>query len=235
MLKLGTKDIKLLYVGGKKIKKAFLGEKLVYTAGTKPSRLPDGYTEVKYIQSSGTQYINTGVSPFTTGLKIDMDVEPTANATSTDVYFFNSYYKSTYYYYEFSAIWSSSGIRGALGMFGSSGVTYTQLSSNVTPRRMLIQADRGNKTMSVDGDSKTLSSNNSFTNSMPKISLLAFNTGSNVLPAKLYSCQIYAGDSLERDFVPCTNPSGIAGLYDLANGVFYPSASTGPFAAGPVV
>lgn len=62
MLKLGTQDISALYLGETKIKRAYLGESLVFE-GSKPSRLPEGYTEVEYIESSGTQYIDTGVKP----------------------------------------------------------------------------------------------------------------------------------------------------------------------------
>ena len=62
MLKLRTQDISALYLGETKIKRAYLGETLVFE-GSKPSRLPEGYTEVEYIESSGTQYIDTGVKP----------------------------------------------------------------------------------------------------------------------------------------------------------------------------
>ncbi len=53
--------------------------------------------------------------------------------------------------------------------------------------------------------------------------------------AKLYSAQIYTGDKLERDFVPCVNPSGEAGLYDLAGGQFYGNILSGSFTPGPAV
>jgi len=50
--------------------------------------------------------------------------------------------------------------------------------------------------------------------------------------SRLYSCQIYDNGTLVRDYVPCKNSSGVAGLYDLVNGVFYTNAGTGSFAAG---
>ncbi len=64
---------------------AFLADKLRgygYWANITPrnaerpqtSRLPDGYTELEYIQSSGTQYIKTDVLIDSDG-KVDMDVE----------------------------------------------------------------------------------------------------------------------------------------------------------------
>ena len=54
--------------------------------------------------------------------------------------------------------------------------------------------------------------------------------------AKLYSCKIYSGETLERDFVPVKRKSdGAIGLLDLANGGFYANAGTGTFNAGAVV
>ena len=52
--------------------------------------------------------------------------------------------------------------------------------------------------------------------------------------AKLYSCKIYSGETLERDFVPVKRGDDI-GLLDLANGKFYANAGSGTFTAGNVV
>lgn len=51
--------------------------------------------------------------------------------------------------------------------------------------------------------------------------------------AKLYSCKIYSGAALERDFVPARRRGdGELGLLDRANGVFYANAGAGTFNAG---
>lgn len=51
---------------------------------------------------------------------------------------------------------------------------------------------------------------------------------------KLYSCKILNNNNLIRNFVPCKNTSGILGLYDTVNNVFYTNAGTGTFTAGPI-
>lgn len=51
---------------------------------------------------------------------------------------------------------------------------------------------------------------------------------------KLYYCKIWDNGSLVRNFVPCKNTSGILGLYDIVNNVFYTNAGTGTFTAGPI-
>lgn len=50
---------------------------------------------------------------------------------------------------------------------------------------------------------------------------------------KIYSFKIWDNGVLVRDFIPCTQ-DGIAGLYDNTNQVFYHSATSTAFVAGPV-
>lgn len=50
--------------------------------------------------------------------------------------------------------------------------------------------------------------------------------------AKLYSMQIYDNDVLVRDFWPCYDPDGIACLYDKVEKKYYYNAGTGEFIAG---
>ena len=45
----------------------------------------------------------------------------------------------------------------------------------------------------------------------------------------LYSFKIYEGETVVRDFIPCTNPSGEAGLYDTVTKEFYCNLGSGSF------
>ena len=51
---------------------------------------------------------------------------------------------------------------------------------------------------------------------------------------KLYVCQIYDNGTLVRDFLPCINPNGAVGLYDLVGRQFYGNAGTGAFTGSEV-
>lgn len=77
---------------------------------------------------------------------------------------------------------------------------------------------------------------------------LILNGASNFCKEKVYSCKIYEGTTLVRDFVPCysttavTNiegkqcPSGTSGMYDMVEGKFYTNQGGGTdFIAGPNV
>ncbi|MBQ9658345.1 MAG: hypothetical protein IJV31_06225, partial [Clostridia bacterium] len=50
--------------------------------------------------------------------------------------------------------------------------------------------------------------------------------------ASLKYFKIYINDSIVRDFIPCKNSEGKAGLYDLVENKFYGNSGTGDFAAG---
>lgn len=198
-----------------------------------PSRVPSGYTEVEYIQSTGTQYINTGIKPTKT-LRTVMDVEPTVKGGSPDRYFLNSNYSTTGWYYTYQAYWGNDGVRAAMG--GASGTSAKLVSSDATIHRIKLELDANTVTATADGNTVALT-NNSLSTSMIAISLLTYSSTSTTsrVSAKLYSCQMYANEELVRDFIPCTNPSGTAGLYDIVSETFFGNAGTGTFTAGPAI
>lgn len=230
MLKLGEPNIKGLYLGEQKIKKAYLGEEVVFNTA-KPSRLPEGYTEIEYIQSSGTQYIDTKIKP-TSKMKLEMDVEPLASVQAA--YFGAGYQRASTSYIRFSfLLQSSSEIR----------LLYSSIIKNAsvgpTLKRSIVSIDAKNNLATFDNTIITLSSPSSITDSNhPYITLLANNISGKInvlMKAKVYSCVIYDDDILIRNFVPCFDPSGSIGLYDLIDGKFYANSGTGMFYAGPAI
>ena len=52
---------------------------------------------------------------------------------------------------------------------------------------------------------------------------------------KLYYFQIYDNDVLVRDFIPVLDPNGVPCMYDKVEEKFYYNAGTGDFIAGPVI
>lgn len=193
--------------------------------------LPSGYTELEYIQSTGTQYINTGFMPNGKS-KIAMNLTPlsdssnacffcarnetsaTAGTTYTAFYISSNYYRFDFY--------------GKSGQ--SDGVDAVGTNINIEASGGVCKI--GSKT--ITNAASTAAS------SMPWILLASARTSSisdlaNMATAKLYSCQIYDNGALVRNFIPCKNLSGEIGLYDAVNGQFYANAGTGTFTAGPVV
>lgn len=190
-------------------------------------RLPTGYTELEYIQSSGSQYINTGVLASNhVDVIADMDVQndsPQYGAIfgchETNLMFFLFFYDG----YGGNGAWTADYItdRYIVGGKKTGRTTY---------------ALNGGEAAIVAGQSIVLPAT-PFQGAFPLFIFAINREGilSNGCAAKLFSMQIYAEDVLVRDFVPCQNPSGNVGLYDLVGGQFYGNAGSGAFTSGPEV
>lgn len=185
-------------------------------------RMPDGYTQVEYIQSSGTQYIDTGFVP-------NQDTRVVCKAQYTDTtgneVIFGSRYSSGKDRFDF--LMTGGVFYSAYGSEGGSALA-------ATPH--LIEVDKNKNITSVNG---TVFSTHTYTTFQCPGNMMLFccntNNSINLLAsARIYSCQVYDNDILIRNFVPCTVNSTI-GMYDLVNNQFYPNAGTGEFVAGPSI
>ena len=191
--------------------------------------LPDGYTQLEYIQSSGTQYIDTGVKANTqtrVQAKMRYVVAPSESAWAALFGSRNGSGNQEYWVY-YRPDDSAFSLK-----YGNDTSNYTVPGS---PEELNNFSVNGN-TLSVNGQSVTanldaLESKNSF------YIFAVNNSGSLQYASKsaLYQFTVYSKSERVRDFVPCTNPSGTVGLYDLINGEFYANTGTGDFIAGPEI
>lgn len=174
---------------------------------------------VEYIQSSGTQYIDTGFMP-NNNTRVVMDVEPTKAGT----------------YAVFGARLSQSATSYTVWMISStsfrSDFNRNQKTISVSNVLTRVVIDR-NKNVCKIGQASTTNSNSTFQLSY-NMFLLALNEkgtceGRN-LSGKLYSCQIYDNDVLIRDYAPALDPDGVACLYDKVSEEYVYNAGTGSFA-----
>ena len=193
--------------------------------------LPSGYTELGYIQSTGTQYINTGFMPNQdTRVAMDCDILEVKNQYA-DSLFGCRVSASSKAYYLFSIGYSSTSEQWQSGY--NNGSVVGQLNRI---GRHTIDKNKNETTI----DSVTIQSTYAAFQCSDKMMLFALMQNGALSTdkfaiIKLYSCQIYDNGTLVRNFIPCKNPSGEIGLYDAVNGQFYANAGTGAFTAGPVV
>lgn len=185
------------------------------------SRVPAGYTEVEWIQSSGTQYIDTGFKPNQeTKMSLNMAFLGTAgeNVAGTRN--------------------SSSDTTNRFGIvtFGSAskiGAMFRGTATQGIPVDTATHSYALSKSgLTVDGVSYGGEDSGTFACTY-SIILFGWNNGANGIvtnKSRISSCDIYAGGALARRFVPCKNPEGTVGLYDLVGGEFYttPTAVTLP-------
>lgn len=221
---LGNNDV--VDIDDKPIKKLSKDTEWIFQFVPGP-KLPSGYTELEYIQSSGTQYIDTGFKPSgNSGIVVDYQQVGTI----------------AYQDPLFGARQSSNNT--AFSMWLSSNVTYPQygnVSYDAKPisinnnTRLIYKLDKG---IASCGDKTVSFSQLSFTSSYNLV-LFSVNTGGTVdtrrISGKLYNCKIYDNNEIVRDFIPCKNPSGVIGLYDTVNSQFYQNAGSGAFVAGPEI
>lgn len=198
-----------------------------FIPGPTPVSLPDGYTQVEYIQSSGTQYIDTGFKP-NQDTRIVMDVYVQTQASFPKIIF-----------------GGRNGDTSSVDSFVFLAMTSTTfrtdygnptLSIAVTPSgRFAIDK---NKNVTVLNGTNYTQNNATFQSGYNLAIFSLLGPGGvdvRMCSMKLYSCQLYDNGTLIRDYVPCTDPSAAVGLYDLVGGVFYGNAGTGVFTAGPEI
>jgi len=191
---------------------------ILVTAEGSSSRLPDGYTELEYIQSSGTQYIDTGFAP-NQNTRVVCDV--IFAITTTAYWLFGSRTTNTKNTYNFLT-WESK--------YRSDYNTSTdELISTIPSGRFVV--DKNGNVTSFDGTVMKTTTAGTFQCDY-NLFLFANNNAGTVqgpCTATLYSCQIYDNGNLIRDFVPCVNDSDEVGLYDLVGKQFYGNAGSGAF------
>ena len=182
--------------------------------------LPSGYTKLDYIESSGTQYINTGFKP-NQNTRVMMDVEVLGTTQCAPFGARASQSGTTYTLFLLTATTGRTD-------YGTSkqAMTFSSILGRYT-------IDANKNVVNVNGVSITHTASTFSVDH--NIFLLAVNTAgtaSNFAKVKLYSCKIYDNGTLVRDFIPCKNANGTLGLWDNVNSVFYANAGTGTFSTG---
>ena len=195
--------------------------------GTEQRNLPDGYTALEYIESTGTQYIDTGVAGNT---YTDVNMRVKLGAISGGFLFGTDTLSKGNRGIQASSdkLFLSYGGREFGGSYIYSNVIY-DLKTHYQSGQSTITLDNSLYVTNTSTAGTIVSNNNLF--------LFARNSTGNVgaQSMTLYSAQIYNGSTLVRDFVPAKNSSGVVGMYDTVSGQFFTNQGTGDFVAGPTV
>lgn len=174
--------------------------------------LPSGYTPLEYIESTGSQYVDTGITDLIEFI--------------TDIQF------------------TRSGARALMGYgseagqyFGINANDFLELGLSVISsvsgtKRNVVTFEVGASTTTLTADGVTISRNR--TAAIANTFKIFGGVEGYTCSGKIFSGEVYIANTLVRNFLPCTNPSGEVGLYDDVNGVFYGDAAGVGFVAGPV-
>lgn len=192
--------------------------------------LPEGYTAVDYLQSSGTQWIEMGVAPNQNTkavLKIKINeftrqgaslIGSRTDTNSNDQFF-------TYLDY----------IGGGRFLFRVDGQPETTPWKGLTTDKIYTVTLSGTemKAELEDGTAvflKTFSVPD-FTSTVT-MALFKSKPFNNGFQGRIYSCKHYSGDELIQDFVPCLDTGGVPCMFDFVSQKPFYNVGTGSFTWG---
>lgn len=196
---------------------------------TNGGRLPATYQEVEYIESNGTQYIDTGVIGQST---INVEVKAQTSDTTHDMPLIGSRGAGGYNDFLFWLHNNNSTPAQAFSYGNASAIV-----KNIGSIGEIYVLKNEGKQFYINGTLQgTSTQSQSFTNNT-SLYLFALNYAGTIdsrkFYGKLYYCKLWQNDTLVRDFVPCYRKSdGEIGLYDLVNDQFYTNQGSGTFTKG---
>lgn len=183
--------------------------------------------EVDYLQSSGSQYIDTGIVPG--GKKIGAIVD-----------------------FKFNTVSSNGGVTGSNKADGSDNIQFSVYSgkwrikiSNYATYGNNVDTDRHTVRLNMsDGTSLddtvftstqyTIPNNNTNMIYLFRVNYDSASSDMYILNGKVYSAKYYDDTELVRDYIPCVI-NGTGYMYDRVENKLYANAGTGSFSAGIVI
>lgn len=180
--------------------------------------LPDEYQEVEYIQSSGSQYINTGVNP---KIKPRVVIKMAMINPDDSDYFGNSPINGSAFFGNFS----SYGLN--FYRYGSTSA----LNTGISVKQNQWHEWDISQSVYLDGYLR-YTTTNTYTYNSNQISICIFKCR-NYATYQLAYFILYDGEEKVREFYPCYRKSDSAiGLYDKVTNKFYPNNGNGVFIKG---
>lgn len=196
-------------------------------------QLPEGYTAVEYIQTSGSQRIDTGVkSSASVGMSADfclVDTRSNQNLAQT--------YSDPERYQLMALMVSSSGSPDRTVWFVCGYLNAMQYFKKADTDRHVFHFNAdGQYTVEMDGIqyAKADPSKTTFPEDARNLWLFVRNSPyvDGYAYMKLYACSIYDGGVKIRDFKPCLDADGVPCLYDLISKTAFYNQGRGSFTWG---
>ena len=192
------------------------------------NRVPGEYQEVEYIESTGTQYINTMIYPKST-TKVIYDFAYTGEYTESVQ----------------RCGWGSGGSQESFLWGVNANSFQSTVDSNWQWSETGVLFDNNRHTFILESGKQqfdgSIYGTTTIGNTATGTQYLYFfagdvewnDTASYYCNQKLYAAQIYDGETLVRNFVPCYRISdNVIGLYDTVNNMFYTNQGEGTFEKG---
>lgn len=202
-----------------------------FVEGTDKVRIFGDYTQLEYLKSTGTEWIDSNVkSDKNTSVELELMFDSNQISTYPVLFGYHSNSSSTssvqiymnpkrvdfygQHSYDFTFAQNTKyKLILSNGSFSINGINYATWTPTTS-------STIGSYTMAIFAQKWT---STSITTTTPSI-------------YKLYSMMIYSGTSLIRNFIPVKrNKDSVLGLFDLVECKFYTNSGTGTFTAGPEI
>ena len=201
--------------------------KLGYTFnGWKVIRVPGGFTELQYIEATGTEYINTNVLYESNDIyKFVGDMQFTSVAANSvqcsGVYAGASFCVNT----------------GNWSVGGSIASSNTGVPANTNRHIFDLNTTIGlNKNVILKIDNNTYTNTRDIASGYAGVFGIPNGSSGFLCSAKLYSAKLYKNGNMVFNGVPARrNSDGVLGMYDTVTDTFFTNSGSGTFIAGPVV
>lgn len=221
-IKFGTTSIPSIYKGNTKIDKIYKGLNLVYQS----SLLPSGYTLCEYLESTGTEYIDTGYyATNTSGINIDYAYAQSGNAGLCGIFQGQEPRTDTLF------VTTNSGQTSSAIYLLSQGA---QLTNNVVPQigtkcNAKINYLNNGKLIIDNTTTGNNGSNGVVSSRTIKLFCRDYNGGLSYTNARIYICQISEDENVVRDLIPCLDNNGVPCMYDTVSKQTFYNQGEGEF------
>ncbi len=194
------------------------------SAGAEQHPLPLDFAPIEWVQSTGEEWVDTGI-PARFGLAFDVDLMPCASVNNVCVCgAFDAANNDGKYRLLLLHVYN--------GWFYRAGARSASVGAATKDVRTTIHTEilQGSQKIVIAGSQKNASTATSdYTNQgTANLFLFALNYGNSraeyFSQTRIYSCKItdvVNGNTVLRDFVPCRNAGGVAGLWDKVSGTFF--------------
>lgn len=219
-----TGDTKI-YAGTNGVKKVYKGNDVIYELKTTP------YTELEYIQSSGTQYINANLPNYTMGFKVELKYQFTDNKSNQFLWGAegnNPYYRNYFKRNSISVLEVGAYMYNSINAYTFVGTDYEAVVKTLKNKE---------QSLSING-SQIWSSTGYIAQNRTELTPYIFALNGRGTPSeysymKLYYIRFYdTDDTLLRDFIPVLDTNNVPCLYDKVSQTFFYNAGTGTFLYG---
>ena len=190
--------------------------------------ISERYIELEYLQSSGTQYIDTGYKPGGDTRVVCEFAEITIGGQGTGASLFGA--RVDYINQDFT-FWSAISERE-----GFTDCYYSTTKDVQNPKTDKILVDKNKNITTINNDSN-YSVSYTYVDFRSAYNLFIFATNKAGSPdirgeSRIYYMKIYDNDVLVRDFVPAVDIKGQYGFFDKLNNQFYTNKGSGTFIVG---